>query len=90
MPHSSALASPPIPFSHYPKKENCRKEKQQINRGQRGQTNMNHGDVAFGPAAGARATSLPQSMVAIPQVFEAPPAVEAGAVAELKRTRASC
>ena len=40
---SSALASPPIPLSHYPKKENGRKEKQQINRDQRAETDRNHG-----------------------------------------------
>jgi hypothetical protein len=28
----SAFASPPIPLSHYPEKENRRKKKQQINR----------------------------------------------------------
>ena len=63
-----AFASPPIPFSHYPKKENCRKEKQQINRSQCGQTDVDHG-AGFGRAGvGSRATSFPHSTVAMPQM----------------------
>ena len=45
----SALASPPIPLSHYPEKKNRRKKKQQINRDQCAKTDRNHG-VAAGVA----------------------------------------
>ncbi len=65
---SSAFASPPIPFSHYPKKKNCRKEKQQINRGQRGEADVDHEAGVGRAGAGRRATSLPHSTVAIPQM----------------------
>lgn len=65
---SSAFASSPIPLSHYPKKENCRKEKQQINRGQRGETDVDHEAGVWRAGAGRRATSFPQSTVAIPQM----------------------
>jgi hypothetical protein len=64
---SPAFAPPPIPLSHYPKKENCRKEKQQINGGERAEGNVNHGAEALEPAL-SRVTSLPHSTVAIPHV----------------------
>jgi hypothetical protein len=48
---SPPLAPPPIPFSNYPEEKNRRKKKQQINRGQSGKTNANHG-VAVAARAG--------------------------------------
>ena len=63
-----ALFSPAIPFSHYPKEKNRRKKKQQINRDQSGEADANHG-VALSAGLGRwLATSLPHSIVAIPQV----------------------
>jgi hypothetical protein len=45
---SSALASP---LSHYPKKKNRRKEKQQINSDQRAETDRDHGVVGVAARA---------------------------------------
>jgi hypothetical protein len=63
---SPAFAPPPIPLSHYPKKENCRKEKQQVNGGERAERDVDHGAEEL-PTAVGRVTSLPHSTVAIPQ-----------------------
>ena len=65
---SPALFSPAIPLSHYPKEKNRRKKKQQINRDQSGEADTNHGVVPSAGLARGRATSLPHSIVAIPQV----------------------
>src|SRR5205814_10447926 len=63
---SAPVAAPPIPFSNYPEEKNRRKKRQQINRGQGGKANANHG-VAVGARAGCgRAMSLPHTIVAVP------------------------
>jgi hypothetical protein len=63
-----ALFSPAIPFSHYPKEKNRRKKKQQINRDQSREADANHGVAPSAGLGRGRATSLPHSIVAIPQV----------------------
>ena len=63
-----ALFSPAIPLSHYPKEKNRRKKKQQINRDQSGEADANHGVAPSAGLGRGRATSLPHSIVAIPQV----------------------
>ena len=65
---SPALSSPAIPFSHYPKEKNRRKKKQQINRDQSGEADANHGVAPSAGLGRGRATSLPHSIVAVPQV----------------------
>jgi len=56
-----AFAPASVPLPKYPEDKNCCKEKQQIYRNQRCKGDPDHG------VAGARATSLPHSIVAIPQ-----------------------
>src|SRR4051794_30146293 len=77
---SSAFASPPIPLSQYPKNENCRKEKEQINGRQCRESNVDHGTGGLGAARAGAATSFPQSTVAIPQVSTDVSSVVGGAL----------
>jgi len=63
----SAFASPPIPLSNYPEKENRRKEKQQIDRGEGAEGDANHWSEGIRAGSLGRLMSLPHSMVAIPQ-----------------------
>jgi hypothetical protein len=65
---SPLLSPPPIPFSNYPEEENRRKKKQQINRGQGGETNANHGVILAAGVDCGRTISLPHTIVAVPQV----------------------
>ena len=65
---SPPLPPPPIPFSNYPEEENRRKKKQQINRGQSGKANANHGETRAVGVDSGRAMSLPHAIVAVPQV----------------------
>ena len=76
----AALAPPPIPLSQYPKKENCRKEKEQINGGQCCESNVDHGTGSLGGARAGAATSFPHSTVAIPQVATDVSSVVGGAL----------
>jgi hypothetical protein len=66
---SSAFASPPIPLSHYPEKKNRRKEK--VDRGERAETDANHGSEGNRAGSLGRLISLPHSMVAMPQTVAA-------------------
>ena len=65
MAQGPSLTPAPVPFSHYPKKENRRKKKQQIDCDQDRETDADHGEVAVVEGAAGMATSLPHSIVTV-------------------------
>ena len=88
MAQSPALTPAPIPFSHYPKKENRRKKKQQIDCDQDRETDADHGEVALVGGAAGIATSLPHSIVTVVHFNSSEPLVAgffAGSNRERKR-----
>jgi hypothetical protein len=65
MAQGPSLTPAPVPFSHYPKKENRRKKKQQVDCDQDRETDADHGEVALVGGAAGMATSLPHSIVTV-------------------------
>jgi hypothetical protein len=68
----AAFTPASVPLPKYPEEKNRRKKKQQINSDQCRECNLDHGVVVAVDVAGARATSVPHSIVAVPQTKASP------------------